>query len=320
MEIGGYFQLELRNGNEFHSGALRLNTGRNAFEYILRAKKYSKVYLPYFTCEAMLEPIKKLNIDVEFYKLDPYFYPAFNIRKIKKGEIFLYTNYFGICTDICKKLSKYINNLIIDNSQAFFSKPIDGIDTFYSPRKFFGVPDGSYLYTDSKIDWKLDQDYSLDRFDDLIGRIEYSAEKFYEKHKQINSLLKNQPIKLMSNITKSILQGIDYDYVIFKRQNNYNYLHNILSGINCLNTSLNDNDVPLIYPLFVSNGIELKKILIKNKIYVATYWPNVKQWTEQTDYEHQLVDHLVCLPVDQRINYQNLDFIIELILLNTNTN
>lgn len=38
--IGGYFELELPYSEEYHKNALRLNTGRNAFEYILRSKKY----------------------------------------------------------------------------------------------------------------------------------------------------------------------------------------------------------------------------------------------------------------------------------------
>ena len=67
--IGGYFELELAKGEEYHKDAIRLNTGRNAFEYILRAKAYKKVYLPFYTCDVMLEPIKKLNIKYEFYSI-----------------------------------------------------------------------------------------------------------------------------------------------------------------------------------------------------------------------------------------------------------
>lgn len=65
--IGGYFGLELNNKNEYHSKAIRLNTGRNALEYILRTKKYHKIYLPYYTCKVLLEPIIKLNLLYEFY-------------------------------------------------------------------------------------------------------------------------------------------------------------------------------------------------------------------------------------------------------------
>lgn len=58
--IEGYFGLELRNIGEYYSKAIALNTGKNAFEYILKDPHYKKVYIPSYTCEVMLEPIKKL--------------------------------------------------------------------------------------------------------------------------------------------------------------------------------------------------------------------------------------------------------------------
>ena len=44
--IGGYPALELRQGEHYHTGALKLNTARNALEYILRVRGYDKVYIP----------------------------------------------------------------------------------------------------------------------------------------------------------------------------------------------------------------------------------------------------------------------------------
>ena len=93
--IGGYFSLELPLREEYHKDAIRLNTGRNCLEYILRARKYEKVYIPYYTCEVILEPFKKLDIPYEFYHVDI----NFEIRdkfSIKAGEGLLYTNYFGL--------------------------------------------------------------------------------------------------------------------------------------------------------------------------------------------------------------------------------
>ena len=57
--------MELRKGVHQHKDAIRLNTARNSFEYVLRARQYTKVYIPYYTCEVMLEPINKLGIEVD---------------------------------------------------------------------------------------------------------------------------------------------------------------------------------------------------------------------------------------------------------------
>ena len=60
--IGGYFELELPHFPEIHAEAIVLNSGRFCLEYILRCRKYAKVYVPYFTCDSAIEPIVKLGI------------------------------------------------------------------------------------------------------------------------------------------------------------------------------------------------------------------------------------------------------------------
>ena len=113
MAIGGYFELELNSGLEFHNDAIRLNTGRNALEYLLRVNNYKKIYIPFYTCDVVLEPIVKLNVEYEFYNIDKSFYPIFNFDKIKSGEFFLYNNYFGICHKQIEFVASKTKNLII---------------------------------------------------------------------------------------------------------------------------------------------------------------------------------------------------------------
>ena len=74
--IGGYFTLELphNTGGELYPEAIRLNSGRSCFEYILKARGYKKVWLPYYTCDVMLQPILKNGIDYEFYHIDKDFH------------------------------------------------------------------------------------------------------------------------------------------------------------------------------------------------------------------------------------------------------
>jgi hypothetical protein len=147
---------------------------------ILRAKKYNKVYLPFYTCDVMLEPITKLNLDYEFYFIDSNFVPIFNYSNVQENEVFVYNNYFGICDEQTREVAAQYKNLIIDNSQAFYSKPIKGVDTFYSPRKFFGLPDGAYLYTDKLLDYNLEKDISYERCEHLLGRIDTTAEQHFQ--------------------------------------------------------------------------------------------------------------------------------------------
>ena len=115
-EIGGYFELEIRRESEYHFDALALNTGRNALELILKTKKYKKVYIPYFTCDAVLEPFEKTKTPYVFYSINKNFEPEFNYDSVGEGEGFLYVNYFGLKDSFISFLSSVCSGLIVDNS------------------------------------------------------------------------------------------------------------------------------------------------------------------------------------------------------------
>ncbi len=313
-DIGGYFELELRKGTEYHPNALALNTGRNALELILRTKKIKKVYIPYYTCDVVLEPLIKLNIEYDFYHINTNFEPVFDFSKIEANETFLYTNYFGLKDDFIEKLAIFCPNLIIDSTQSFFSKPILGISTFYSCRKFFGVPDGAYLYLDNVDVSEFRYDYSDSRFAHLLKRIEHGAGIAYNDFKTNDSSLIGQPILQMSKLTKALLGNIDYENVKKIRRENFKALHRQLSDFNQLKIKLDNDAVPMVYP-FWSNNLNLRQLLIANKVFVATYWPNVLDWCDRNQLESRMVNEIVFLPVDQRYEIRDLQIIINLILL-----
>ncbi len=307
--IGGYFEFELQQGEHFHKDALRLNTARNCLEYILRAKKYDKVYIPYYTCEVVLEPFAKLDIQYEFYSIDWNLAPIFE-KTLSSKEAFLYTNYFGLKQNTVETLSKKYHNLIVDNSQAFFAKPLKGVDTFYSARKFFGVSDGAYLYTDCFLTDELEQDHSYERMTHLLKRMDVSPEFGYDDFKKNDDSLKDQPIRKMSSLTRSILASINYNDILEKRRENYLHLHNELKYKNKFSFDIESTkDVPMVYPYF-SESDALKKKLISQHIYIATYWPNVFEWRKEKDIEYQIADKTIFLPIDQRYREEEMSNVI----------
>ena len=310
--IGGYFELELSQRKHYHDGALRLNTARNCFEYILLARNYKKVYIPFYTCEVMLQPLHKHNIAYQFYSIDKNLEPV-SIVKLKKEEAFLYTNYFGIKQMMVEYLANfYGNQLIVDNAQAFFSPRLEGMDTFYSPRKFFGVPDGAYLYTDVHLDYNLPQDTSMTRMAHLLKRIDVSAEDGYEDFKNEDSMLDNMPILRMSKLSESILASIEYDAIKLRRRDNFIYLHSRLGDSNLLRVSVDDGMVPMVYP-YLQLSTSLRQKLQEHRIYVARYWPNVEKWCNEHDLEVKYMNQILPLPIDQRYGQNEMDRIVKLI-------
>jgi hypothetical protein len=312
--IGGYFGLELNQGmEEYHSGAINLNTGRNALEYILMVNSYNKLYIPFYTCGVILEPLLKLNIEYEFYSIDANLEPVFNYGNLKDNEGFLYTNYFGLKDDFILYLTGICNNIIIDNAQSFFSRPLEGVDTFYTARKFFGVSDGAYLYSEHRIAVELDFDDSSCRLGHLIKRIEHGVKNGYSDFLKTEEELKNEPIKQMSRLTNKILKSIDYNNVIKKRVHNFKYLMKELNSLNELKFELHDGFVPMVYPFLDANSSKLYSRLIGNEIFVAKYWPNVKEWVATDSFEYYLAENLLALPIDHRYEIEDMARIINLI-------
>ena len=233
--------------------------------------------------------------------------------RLEKNEGLLYTNYFGLKQKYVEKLSNhYGKQLIVDNTQAFFAKPIDGIDTFYTCRKFFGVPDGAYLYTDQLLDDELEQDESYERMSFLLKRIDLGAEAGYADFREQSHLLIGQPIKRMSKLTERLMQSIDYQLAAKRRRENFELLHQALEGSNQYHIHLSADAVPMVYP-YLSDHKELRDYLIGNKLFVACYWPNVLEKVTKDSVEFKMAKALLPLPIDQRYSFETIKTQIRMI-------
>lgn len=310
--IGGYFSLELPCTEEYHAQAMKLNTGRNCLEYILRCRAYKKVYLPCYLCTAALEPFAKLGVEYQTYSIGQHLelieYPILN-----DGEALMYVNYFGVKDNYVAQLAeRYGQRLIVDNTQAFFNRPVPGIDTFYSCRKFFGVPDGAYLYTTAQVDVDMEQDISFERMEFLCKRIDIGAEAGYRDFRAESEGLVGQPVKIMSRLTQRLMQAIDYEASAHRRRENYEQLDQALRDSNLLHFELGADSVPMVYP-YMAKREGLRKHLIDNKVFVAQYWPDVLKWTNEGDWEHRITLQLLPLPIDQRYGSNDMERILSLL-------
>ncbi|MCU7938650.1 MAG: hypothetical protein KZQ64_11495 [gamma proteobacterium symbiont of Bathyaustriella thionipta] len=311
-EIGGYFSLELKkNDFYYHKNSIKLNSARNCFEYILQTVKVNKVYVPYYNCSVMLEPLLKTNTSYEFYKINENLEIIDKIG-LKSDEYILYVNYFGIKNKYIDFLIEmYGSKLIVDNSQSFFSKFTKDIFSIYSPRKFFGVSDGGYLRGKNITKLELDYDHSLGRISHLIGRIEETGSKYYSEYKKNDNSLIMQDIKKMSKFTDVILSNINYKEIVKIRNKNFLFLHEKLKSMNELNVDVEYIDGPMVYPFIYKQNI--RETLIKNKIYVATYWEDVLSIDELPGKEKYLTINIIPLPIDQRYNLEDMGKIIKVI-------
>ena len=182
-EIGGFLEFEKNGGHEFHKNCLALNSGRNCLRYLIRARKIKKIWLPRLLCSAISDTCKEEGVDIQYYTVNNQLKPIF--PSVSRDEWIYLINYYGQYSEM-DIISFYKKNrkVIIDNAQAFYTKPLVGVDTIYTCRKFLGVPDGGYLYTTSECEYELEQDESYGRIQFLAGRFERTAQDFYELYRE----------------------------------------------------------------------------------------------------------------------------------------
>lgn len=300
-EIGGYFSLECGNEPLYHSGGVYLNSGRNALRYIIRAHKIKELYIPFYTCPVVVEAVNKENCNVTFYNLNSDFMPS---DVFPEDSFVLYNNYFGVCGKQVQIMASRYSNLLVDNAQSFYSAPC-GAASFYSPRKFFGLPDGGIAFCkpDTEQDYPVDTNSDL-RCSHLLCRPLRGASAGYAEFCKNDSSLDESEIMRMSLLTCSLMGNIDYERIREKRLKNFYTLHHFLEPEK--KWDLAADDVPMVYPYFTKDT-ELKKYLISNKIFVATYWPGLGQNC------NDLQQHLVPLPLDQRYDTDDMEYIADVI-------
>lgn len=310
-EIGGYIELDSYHGEMLHSDGIKLNCGRNCLAYIIKARNVKKIAMPYYMCDSVTNLCRKYGVTIRFYHTDMSLRPQ--LDELETDEWLYLMSFYGQLAN--EEIDEYVrryNRVIVDFAHDYFHKPVEGADTIYTCRKFFGVPSGAILYTDAApLDEQFEREEVFDKMHYLLGRYERSASEFYAEYVENNKNFIGSPIKTMSKLTENLLHAIDYEKVKRSRTENFAYLHERLGERNQLNISLYEG--AFAYPFMVENGDELKKYLVSKKIYVPTLWPNVLEEMDESGTEYQMVKNTLPLPCDQRYTAEDMEYIAEII-------
>ena len=309
-EIGGYIELDTYHLPMLHEGAIALNCGRNCLAYLFKSRGIKKIKVPYFICNSICDVCEREGVEKQFYHIGKDFKPVPDLE-LSDDEWLYLVNFYGQLDndEIQGYVDRYVR-VIVDQANGYFEKPLLGVDTLYTCRKWFGVSDGAFLYTNAKLEAEFPQDESFERMHFLLGRYERTAGEFYCEYSENNKFFATEPIKQMSKLTANLLHGIDYKSVEKKRRENFEYLHKELDGINQLKL----RTATFMYPLMVENGALLKKKLQTQKIFIPTLWPTVFEVAEPTDVEYKMAENILPLPVDQRYGIEDMEYMVQEVL------
>lgn len=319
--IGGFLGLELTSlpSDEVDGveDSCLLNTGRNALGLILEEKGIEHLWIPYYSCRVLLQPLEERKIPYTYYFLDEALGPRLDPDELGPREALLYINYFGVRTSVERSLVDRFPCLILDRCQAFFEPLPDGsTPAFFSMRKFFGVPDGAIVQNLSgKLSEEWPEDRSQDRFHHLLKRCEDGPEAAYPAFKAHEEALDDIPPRRISPLSRRVYQGIAQEKVKAQRKQNFDRLHQKLKGSNELTPLLESENIegPLAYPYLRKGGQSLRDHLIGERIYCPTYWPRIDGDIPPVEgaWELHLQGDLVPLPIDQRYGEEEMETIIE---------
>lgn len=260
---------------------VKLNLARNCLKYLIKLYGINEIFIPFYTCPTVWNAVRQTGCRVEFYHIDTNFLPA---QHFPKDAFILYTNYFGLNTENCKKLAKIYPNLIVDNSHSFFSEPV-GLASFNSLRKFFDVTNGAYLFVEKLLENDFEQD-----------NLYLPSVKFNQNYPEFlnNELLLNQEIsiKTLSENVQNKMKNIDFCFEKERRRHLFKQYEKIFQADNEISLSLSDGEVPFCYPFCTSKTI-YNKIFNENGIILLKLWKNYPK-----NFEEYYLNNTAAIPLD----------------------
>ena len=321
MEIGSFIELQLPKGLEYYNQTekiARLNTGRSAIWHAFRCTGCKAIWIPVYQCDSVRETLLKHNIEVKYYKIDSKFNPIG--LNPEEDEAALFVNYYGIMSGArMEELASLSAHPIIDNCQGFFNKPVDINNALnvYSCRKFVGVPDGAYVIGENADLYlkEYPQGYSSDTAGFLLTRIEYGCEgKGYHARSINEHRIDNESVMRMSKLTRTILDGTDYNLIKSKRRENFQMAHMLLKDINCIDPLMyyDDETIPMVYPLVVEDESLINR-LFKAKHFQGHWWSYICNEQPKNSFEYWLSRYVIPITIDQRYGKKEIEYISEII-------
>lgn len=320
-----------------------LSTGRSSIEFAIisieeRKPELKKVaVLPSFTCDTVFEPFLKRGYEVYYYPIERDLTTTSDTILEKTlqhdASIVLFHRYFGFDTldrqvdrmcGILRGLGKYT---IEDCTQCLYSD-ISRADSDYtvgSIRKWTGTPDGGFIvglkaklnnipvsYDVDLEKAKIEASYSKYRF-----LFEHQGDKgeMLAMYRRAEDILDNQAeIYAISEMSVMVQADLNKQELIRKRRENFEILGNKLtSHIKPVFKLGRNKEVPLYFPVLVEDRAALQKHLVNNAIYAPVVWPKDDKQPKQCNGAENAYQHLLCIPIDQRYDIDDMNRIVEVI-------
>lgn len=318
-EIGGYLELEDFGGVPYHAGSLALDSARSCLGYLAELRGIAAIALPDLMCDAVSSTCSRMGVEHRTYRVGEDLLPVYDFE-LGPGEWLYLADYYGTLTaEAVERACEFSSGrLVVDEVQGFFREPWAAADTFYTCRKFFGVPDGAYLATrdGARLVRELPACRSASRMGHVLGRCEDGASVHYADYALSEDRVGSNGPEAMSEITRRLLSGVNYDRVRKVREGNFAVLERMLGPTNLINI---DSPVgPYAYPYLAPGSGASRGALASRGVYIPTLWPNVVSGQFGGSVARNFASEVLPLPVDQRYNVEDMEYLAAVVLETVN--
>lgn len=314
--MGGFFGLELPVYHNFpfteSDFCVWTNSGRSALACILdNLPRPRCIHIPRFICQALTEPLS--GFPTESYSCREDLSPILP-EVAGKDDLIILVNYFGLTSQhVLSAAEQFPGQVIVDATTALFWQAPTHLPTFYSPRKFVGVPDGGIACAPFPLIRKPGETaLSSGTALHLLQRMESGIIAAAEAAQKAENALRNTRLA-MSPLTRRLLNSIDFEAVAARRTENYRTLHRALAPMNRLHLPETPDSPPMYYP-FVCGIPGMRDDLIDAGIALPLFWEEVIAATPAHSTENLLARTLLPLPIDQRYDRNDMQHLLHLIL------
>jgi len=277
----------------------------------------------------MLDAVDKNSTKLEFFPIGSDLAVASLdwLDLLVPGSLVVLIDYFGFPCDaqLTQEIQRHGAFVLEDASQALLSTHVGLYSDFvvYSPRKTVGVPDGGILQYkrghSPKAVKLLPPPYEwwLKALEACIGRREFDKfggeRQWYELFREIEATYPLGPFQMSELSEVLLLTAFDYPAIAQARRENFLLLADRLVGFAVFKT-LDDQTVPLGFPVTLTNRDAVRQALFEHQIYPPVHWMIGECIPGMFVDSHNLSRRIMTIPCDQRLNKNDMLHIADTLL------
>ncbi len=315
-------------------------SGRDALKEIAVScrAQHRRVLLPALCCESMVSPFTMNGYEPVFYRLTDRFTADMDdvCRKLTDDTVFLYMRYFGIRPMTDEELVKLTEQaphaiLVEDRTHDLPIKRQEAVSvtphyTMASIRKWLAIGDGGILSTDFAVTpCRPEPTFAAIRQTAMQQKSEFLAtgdetlkQAFRAGLAQASDLLdKNTLPYAMTDESRALLEQIDFDTIVAKRQANARALKQHLvplaeTGAITFITDRPENST-LYFPLLVDRRDAVQQAAAKRGVFCPVIWPVPKEALGVCPVAERTAQQMLGVLCDQRYTEEDMAYIADVL-------